>query len=135
MLLTSLTTEQMTMLREWNEAKQESKRWTEQESILREKLIRELFTADSDEGTQSILLDGDWKLKVVKKLTYTLNNDTGEVSAIYASLPDSVAKELIRWKPDLNLSSYKHADKSTQDLFKNVLTIKPAKPQLDLTPP
>jgi hypothetical protein len=130
-----LTTEQLDQLKEWNEAKQLAKIWVEKESTLRDTLVKALFNCDKDEGTESITVQNDWTLKVTKKLSYSLNNDEGEVSALCASLPDSLSKQLIRWKPDLSLSTYRKLDNHTRDLFNSVLTIKPAKPSLELIAP
>jgi hypothetical protein len=129
-----LTDIQLDLLRDWNEAKLQTKQWTEKESLLRDTLVKELFTADKDEGTESIAVK-EWTLKVTKKLNYSLNNKDGEVSAICATLPELVSKQLVNWKPELSLSAYRKTDTATQKLFTNVLTIKPAKPTLELIPP
>ena len=130
-----LTDTQLNTLRDWNEARQQSKQWTEKESTLRDVLVKELFNPDKDEGTELIGIKYDWTLKATKKLTYSLNNKEGEVSAICATLPLDVSRSLINWKPDLILSGYKKSDPAIQELFKEVLSIKPAKPILELIPP
>jgi hypothetical protein len=130
-----LSPEQMDVLREWNEAKTLAKLWTEKESSLRDVLVKQLFNADKEEGTESVTIQNGWVMKATKKLSYQLNNDEGEVSAICAALPDAVSRQLVRWKPELSLSCYRKIDAHTQQLFNNVLTIKPSKPSLELTHP
>jgi hypothetical protein len=130
-----LSPEQLNVLRDWNEAKQQAKTWVEKESTLRDALVKQLFNADKDEGTETIQIENGWSLKASKKLTYSLNNDQGEVSAICATLPDAVSRQLVRWKPELSLSTYRKLDGATAQMFQNVLTIKPSKPSLELLPP
>lgn len=130
-----LSPETLNVLKEWNEAKEQSKHWVEKESKLRDQIVKEVFNPDRDEGTESIEIQNGWILKSSKSLNYSLNNKDGEVSAICASLPDTLSKQLVRWKPELSLSNYRKLDFHTQQMFQPVLTIKPAKPVLELIPP
>jgi hypothetical protein len=126
--------QQLNLVQEWNEAKEQLKKWSQQESELRDKVIQELFTSDKTEGTESIELAGDWKLKATKKLNYNISNKD-ELVNILNSLPAIVAQNVVRWNPDLNLSLYRKLDAETRQLLSPVIAIKPAKPSLELVPP
>ena len=123
-----LTAAQDAKLRIWFEMKQMLERAKEAESKLRDELVTELFSADKDAG---------YALKSTKKLDYKLNNKNGEVEALIAVIGHDAVREmkLIRWEPKLSETAYKNADPQTQKLFDGCLTIKPAKPSLEIVPP
>ena len=50
-------------------------------------------------------------------------------------MPQVIMENLVRWNPDLNLTVYRKLDSAMQELLTPVLTIKPAKPTLELVPP
>ena len=130
-----LTTDQLTSLQQWNEAKEELKRWRDKESELRDILVANLFNKDIVESTETIQLANGWTLKATKKLNYKLDNTQGEVAALCASLPDSLSRSLVRWKPELSLSTYRKLDPHTKQRLDAMLIIDPSKPSLDLIPP
>jgi hypothetical protein len=130
-----LDQKQLSLIQEWNVAKQQLNQWSETESTLRDLVIQELFNTGKTEGTETIELSNDWTIKATKKLNYRLSNKDGELVNIIATLPSVIAQNLIRWQPDLNLSMYRKLDPSTQALFNPVLTIKPSKPSLELIAP
>lgn len=130
-----LQAQQVQLIQEWTEAREHLKKWSQLESDLRDRVIAETFDSSKTEGTETIELMGDWKLKAVRKLNYNLSNKDNALTNILASLPSVIAQNLIRWQPDLNLSMFRKLDQATQELFSPVLTIKPAKPSLELVPP
>ena len=123
------------LLKDWNEAREQLKHWTKLESDLRDKLVTQLFDSSKTEGTETLELQGDWKLKATKRLSFNLSNKDGALVSILQTLPSIIAENLIRWNPDLNLTMYRKLDAPTQQLFTPVLTIKPGKPTLELVPP
>ena len=131
----SLTLVQLSKLAEWSDACTKLAFYKEQESKLRDELAKELFDTSTDSGTESLSLPNDFQLKITKKLNYKLNNKEGQVTALVAILDPMMAQLLIRWEPDLSLTVYKQLDAATQQLFNGCLTIKPAKPTLEIIPP
>ena len=117
--------------------KQMLERAKEAESKLRDELVTELFSADKDAGSETIEIANGYALKATKKLDYKLNNKNGEVEALIAVIGHDAVREmkLIRWEPKLSETAYKNADPQTQKLFDDCLTIKPAKPSLEIVPP
>ena len=132
-----LTAAQDAKLRIWFEMKQMLERAKEAESKLRDELVTELFSADKDAGSETIEIANGYALKATKKLDYKLNNKNGEVEALIAVIGHDAVREmkLIRWEPKLSETAYKNADPQTQKLFDGCLTIKPAKPSLEIVPP
>jgi hypothetical protein len=130
-----LQQQQMDLIQSWNEAKQQLKNWTEKESQLRDRIASELFDATFTEGTESISIGLDWQLKLTRKLNYNLSNKDGELTTILTTMPSVIAQNLVRWTPDLNLTMYRKVDEQTKSLLAPVLTIKTAKPTLELVPP
>ena len=131
----NLEKDKLDLIQNWNEAKEQVKRWTQTENDLRDKVIKGLFDSGTIEGTETIQIGSDWKLKATRRLNYTLSNKDGALVSILQTLPSVIAENLIRWSPDLNLSMYRKLDATTQQLFIPVLSIKPAKPSLELVPP
>jgi hypothetical protein len=130
-----LDQQKLTLLQEWNEAKEQLKHWQQRESELRDTLVKGLFDGNKTEGTDTLTLTGEWKLKLTRKLSYNLSNENDGLVNILQTLPSVITQNLIRWNPDLNLSLYRKLDESTRNLFTPVLTIKPAKPSLELIAP
>lgn len=129
-----LNAEQLHLLQSWNESKLALKQWQEKESALRLEVVKTIFNA-SDDGTQTREMPNGWKVKVTNKLDYNLDNKEGEVVALCAQIGDDWAKRLIRWTPELAVGAYKKLDVETQKIFDGCLTIKPAKPTVELVPP
>jgi hypothetical protein len=131
----NLDAQKLTLLQEWNEAKEQLKHWQQKESELRDTLVKGLFDSSKTEGTDTLILSGEWKLKVTRKLSYNLSNANDGLVNILQTLPSVITQNLIRWKPDLNLSLFRKLDEPMRNLFTPVLTIKPSKPSLELIAP
>ena len=129
-----LSPEQLDKLRVWNDAKSIAAHHAAIESTLRDQLVKELFS-NKEVGSETIEIDNGWTLKATKKLDYKLDNSEGQTVALCAILVDDLASKLIKWKPEISVSTYKELDATTQVLFNGCLTIKPAKPTLELIPP
>jgi hypothetical protein len=127
-----LTVEQQAALNEWRESAAQSKFWKERESALRDAIVAALFDSSKDEGSQTIEIVPGWSAKATKKLDYKLDNSDDKVIAVCAILDGDLAPKLIKWKPELSISTYKQLDAPTQALFNGCLTIKPAKPTLEI---
>lgn len=129
------------------------------EMDLRNKITATLFPAPK-KGTQRYDIGGGYKVKLVHGLTYTLGdkdkvNDEGAKvpirrqiedleSAIiekYGETGEQLIKRLISWKPDLSGSEYEKLDADNpveldvRNMIAEVLTVKPASPQLTFEEP
>lgn len=129
------TVDQLAVLTDWYETAIQLKAIKEKESRLRDQLAKELFRENADASTESIDIGAGYILKLTRKLDYKLNNKQDEVLALVAILDQTLAQKLVKWTPELSISTYKALDAPTQALFNGCLTIKPAKPTLEVIPP
>jgi hypothetical protein len=130
----SLTQDQLNLLAEWSSAKTLAALQYQIESTLRDRIVKEFFTG-KESGSETIEVINGWKLEATNKLDYKLDNNEGQVLAVDALIDRELSAKLIKWKPELSISTYKQLDAATQGLFNGCLTIKPAKPMLKLIPP
>lgn len=128
-----LTQEQSDLLKAWQHSQQQVKEWQEKERECRDAIVKALFSAEKDEGTETVDVGEGWKLKATKKLNYSLNNKDGQVTAIVSTWP--AMAQLVRWSPELNVKDYKKLDDQTKEVFNGCLTIKPGAPTLEVVAP
>lgn len=142
----------------WLDAKPALEQAKSFEAEARAIVTKTLFPSPK-KGTQRYNLNGGYKVKLVYGLTYSLGDkdkvdDEGkkvsiesQVRAIEEKICDLGAEaellceRLIRWKPELSASEYEKldADNPTQlairNLIDQILTVKPASPQLTFEEP
>ena len=126
------------LLQLWQEARDAvamtAKPMIEREQELR-KEVAALFFDAPEEGTNTLDLAQGWKLKLGYKLDRKL--DEAALPAVCEQLravgfnPDT----LLRYKPELEIKSYRALDASTKAVFDAALTTKPASPTLELVAP
>lgn len=129
------------------------------EMDLRNKVTATLFPAPK-KGTQRYDIGGGYKVKLVHGLTYTLGdkdkqNDEGAKVPIRKQIEDleaaiiekhgeaglQLVKRLISWTPTLSGSEYEKLDADStieldvRNMISEVLTVKPASPQLTFEEP
>ena len=128
----ALTEEQKEQLANWQEIAKLAAHYKEQESQLRDKVVAMLADPSIDEGTEKVEIVPGWLVEIGKSLTYKLDNSEDKVLAVAAILDGDLAPKLIKWKPELSVSTYKQLDVETKALFNGCLEIKPAKPTLKI---
>jgi hypothetical protein len=135
-----LTKEQK--LQAWIDAQRALYAAAEAEMAARKEVVAAFpFDADKDEGTQNIDLANGWKLKVVKKLNYTLNNKEDATDRALEKLEKLgaegvfVAERLVKWKPELSISEYRKLTDQYKSIIDAVLTTSPGAPSLSLIEP
>lgn len=132
-----MTEDQMRLLEEWRQARamvESVKPLIAREQELRKKVFA-AFCPSPREGTNTLELDGGWKLKLVYKLDRKIDE---------AALP-SVAEQLrgiginvdtlVKWVPDLKTAVYRELTAEQRALFDQALIVKPATPVVELVPP
>ena len=133
-----LTSEQVTAVRQWLQAKDTAATWAEHERNLRNALCATLFAGTGD-GTHRIDIDKDNKLKLVKSTTWSVQEGdalTQAVNAVrglqgYTAIPET----MFGWKPSLKVKVYNNLPQEVKLLFAPALTSKPAAPQLEVEAP
>ncbi len=84
-------------------------------------------------GTNNTPLGDGRNLKAVFKETYTLEQP--RIEETLKLLPSGVRGGLVKWKGDLSLSAYKALEPAHKTIINDILTIKPARPSLEITVP
>lgn len=145
-----MTTTQSEKLSKWRELQLQAAAACEAEMKLRKELVAEMFDADKLEGDETVTLSNGWKLKAGKKLYYNVTQ--GEPLDDLENFLDKVKgqqffDELLRWKAELSLSTYKKSlpiframlnatqQAKLDKLMGEIITTKPGAPSLELVPP
>jgi hypothetical protein len=132
------------LIADWKAAHDQLETLKSVEQQLRVKLVELFFKAEKLEGTESVDIGFDWKLKSVKSLNITATNDNNEVNALLEALNQvdhATAVGLINWIPDVKTKAYRDlcelAEKypKLKTLMTAAITVKPGMPQLQLVPP
>lgn len=146
-----MTPEQSEKIYTWRIAQQQAKAASENEIKLRREIVREMFTADKVEGTETIELINGWGLKAEKKLNYKVAN--GEEMDAFETFIDKLKggpelyEQLFRWKAELSVKTFKAQFEFFRNLitekqriafdklFADVLIITPGTPSLEIIEP
>ena len=133
--------EKMARLGEWYKSVQEAaavKPIIENEQALRKEVMG-LFFPTPVEGTNTVDLEGGWKLKGVHKLDRKV--DEAALEAVMKKLREEYqynADTLIKQEPKLDTKAYKALvtiNPEAAKAFEEALTIKPGSPTLELIAP
>lgn len=143
------------LITNWLKQKELAEAYIEAERNLRQEIVSKLFP-NPRKGTNRYELPQDYALKLVNSLSYTLGDkdkvdDTGKKISIreqVEKLQDQIdlisevyGDRLIRWKPEIVASEYEKLsdnnviESKIKALIDELLTIKPAMPQLSLEEP
>lgn len=145
-------------IQNWLNAKPVLEQAKSAEAEARAVVTKTLFP-NPTKGTQRYNLNGGYKIKLVYGLTYTLGDkdkvdDEGKKISIESQVraieekimaigPEAriLLERLIKWKPELSGSEYEKLDSDDEtqvairNLIDEVLTVKPASPQLTFEEP
>ena len=122
-------------LMEWRELQIRMKQLKSREIELRKLIVQESFDPNMVEGTETIDLGNDYKLKCRHNLRYNVERDNEKVLQVVSKLPVDVAKRILKWKADLSLTEYKQLDKEHKKLVDKIVTTVPGSPVLELVEP
>ena len=120
------------LLLEWHELHLRQKQLKDDEMELRLKLVGHFFPTP-DEGTNTVDLGNDWKVK--DKHAINRKCDEASFEAVFEKLPEGSKDRLIKYKPELVLKEYRKLPLREQKIFDQALIIKPGTPTLTLVPP
>jgi hypothetical protein len=129
-----LTVDQIALIGKWEATKALAKSYVDEERQLRAEIVATLFDAAVVKGTENLPLGNGYKLKCVKTEDYKLKN-ADAVDAILANFSASHGEALVKWKPELSVSTYNLLSDEEKALFNDVLEIKPGMPQVSLEEP
>jgi hypothetical protein len=99
-------------------------------------LRKELFTyynPNPQEGTTKLELGNGWRLEMVYGLKRDF--DTEAMDAVFAKLPPGSKDWLVRYKPELQVKTYKEMPEELRKVLDECIITKPTAPVLRLVPP
>lgn len=116
---------------EWIAAKEAERVAVERRRQIEDKLLSLIGIAENLDGTE-IANTGAYKIKVVGRLNRKVDGDLLQAVArengLEAHLPS-----LFRWKPEINLTIWKAADKSITGPLLTAITTTPGRPSFTIT--
>lgn len=130
------------LLLQWKSAKDVLDAAKDEEMRLRKELVASsgMFDSNKQSGTQTFQLGNGWAVKAIKKINY--NIETGdnlatainEISAL-GEVSKYKAEKLVKFTPELSLTTYKELTAEEKAIIDRVLTTSPGSPSLELVPP
>lgn len=117
---------------EWLASKETEKAAIEHRRELEDTMLSLLGVAESLDGTDTFDLDSGYKIKVVGRMNRKVDSDIIQEIAAENGLTAHL-QSLFRWKPELNLSAWKSADKSITDVLIGGITTSPGRPSFSIT--
>lgn len=121
-------------LEEWYKLKKKLAETKVKEELLRKKIFAGYFP-EAHEGTNSMPLPDGYVLKAVR----TINRSVDD--AAFRSSLEELAKhgiptdEIVKYKPELAIGTYRKLTAENQKLMDTVLVVKDGMPQLDIVKP
>jgi hypothetical protein len=123
-----------TLLMAWHETSEELAMIKKREQELRLAAFGQSFP-EPTEGVNNLSLGNGWLLKATHKLNYSIEN-SAEMRAALATIPDEPREALVKWSPKLSGSQWQHPFRAKfQPVLEPFVTIKPGMPDLKLLPP
>ena len=117
--------------KEWLDAKETERAATEARRVVEDYLIEELGPSEQFEGTKNVDA-GIYKIKITSRMSRKVDNEKIQEIAAEAGLSEHLSS-LFRWKPELNMSAWKSADKSITTPLLGGITTTPARASFSIT--
>ena len=117
--------------KEWLDAKETERAATEARRVVEDYLIEELGPSEQFEGTKNVDA-GIYKIKITSRMSRKVDGEKIQEIAAEAGLSEHLSS-LFRWKPELNMSAWKSADKSITTPLLDGITTTPARASFAIT--
>ena len=117
--------------KEWLAAKEAERAATEARRVVEDYLTEELGPSDQFEGTKNVDV-GIYKIKMTSRMSRKVDGEKIQEIAVEAGLSEHLSS-LFRWKPELNMSAWKSADKSITTPLLGGITTTPARASFAIT--
>jgi hypothetical protein len=140
-----MTTNKDALLADWRVASENLASAKHIEARLRKEVVA-AFSQDQKpghSGTETLDIGFGYKLKIVHKLSYKLDNANicEKLHAVLDKIEKSVeggniiAERIVKWSPELSLTEYKLLSNPHKALIDTVLTVSDATPSIELVSP
>ena len=114
------------LAKNWLAAKEAEKVATENRRKLEDQLLSLIGVAESMEGTEKVETDGGYKIKITGRMTRKVDSERIQDIAAEEGLTDHLSSRF-RWKPEVNMSAWKNADKSITGPLLGGITTQPGR--------
>ena len=120
----------MSLYSDWIEAKAVEKAAQDKRRQIEDLIILELNISETLDGTMSIEYMG-YKVKVVGRMNRKIDADKLQEVARDAGM-ESVLSTLFRWKPEINMATWKNTDPSITTVLAKAITVEPGRPSFTI---
>ena len=117
---------------EWLKAKEDEKAATERRRELEDHLLSLIGIPENLEGVENVETDNGHKIKITGRMTRKVNGEKLQEIAAEAGLTDHLVT-LFRWKPEVNMTAWKGADKSITEPLLGGITTQPGRASFTIT--
>src|SRR5512136_236158 len=124
------------LIQEWYELKLKLNQLKDEESVLRQQIVKEIFNSTNEAGTYKIDLEEGYQLKLKNSYSYKVDSEKVVECLEKIAQEDSiVANAVIKWKPELSLREYKMLNNEFKTILDSAITMKLDSPKVELVLP
>lgn len=116
---------------EWLQAKEDERQAIERRRRIEDAMTVYLGISETMEGVSTHESDG-YKIKVTARMNRKVDGDKLQDIAAEHGLTDHIGS-LFRWKPEINMASWKAADESITRPLMGAITTTPSRPSFSIT--
>tara|TARA_R110000823_G_scaffold264179_1_gene384399 strand:+ start:175 stop:555 length:381 start_codon:yes stop_codon:yes gene_type:complete len=120
------------LAKKWLEAKSAEHAAVERRREIEDKLLSLAGIAETMEGIENVETDGSYKIKITSRMNRKIDADRIQDIAAEEGSSEHLSS-LFRWKPELNMTAWKNADKSITDPLLGGITTKPGRASFQIT--
>jgi hypothetical protein len=115
---------------QWMAAKDAEKAAQEERRLIEDRMLSLIGLPEAFEGTENAAAPG-FKIKLVGRLNHKIDSDKLQEIAAENGLTDHLSS-LFRWKPEINVRSWKAADESITTALLEAITTTPGRPSFSI---
>lgn len=115
----------------WMAAKDAEKTAQDQRRIIEDRMLSLIGLPEAFDGTENAAAPG-FKIKLVGRLNHKIDSDRLQEIAAENGLTEHLSS-LFRWKPEINVRSWKAADESITNALLDAITTTPGRPSFSIT--
>lgn len=117
---------------EWLAAKEAERTATERRRELENHLLSLIGISENWEGTENVETDGGHKIKITGRINRKVDGKRIQEIAAEEGLAEHLSS-LFRWKPEINMTAWKSADKSITGSLLGGITTQPGRASFTIT--
>ena len=116
---------------QWIAAKEAERFAQDERRFIEDRMLSLIGLPEAFDGTENAAA-GDYKIKLVGRLNHKIDADKLQQIAMEAGLSEHLSS-LFRWKPEINVRSWKAADESITNILLEAITTTPGRPSFAIT--